>query len=142
MATTVHQSKFSEKTTIAVLSKYKGANINLDTLHKRINKNLELLESKILADSSNEDMKTLLLETMEIYCRDKCVAKVKFWEYQEGGVKIEHEESIYMPVNVEDWTVSIVKGGEKVRVHLTKEGVVKARKELVDSDKFHSIVMY
>lgn len=142
MAAQIHRSKFSEKTTIAVLGKYKGANINLDTLHKQINKSLELIEEKILASPEDESLKTLLLQMMEIHQRDKCVANVQGWEYVEGHRSLK-TQTIHKDIkNNADWAVSIVKGGTKVRVHLTKEARAAVQKALEDSGEWTEITVY
>jgi hypothetical protein len=109
---TTNVSKFSEKTTIAVMSKLKGANRCLDSLHESINLNIKLIEEQIQADFSNKALHTLLLKTFQNLGRTKSVAS--YTDPKEGA------QSLVLSINPDTFRVTLTKSGQ-VRVCITPE---------------------
>jgi len=116
--------------------KFKGE--CLEVLHARINKSLELIETMIV-NNPTEENKMLLLETMEIYNRKKCVAtwKEPFTLYDDerndiiqldkDGKIIYEKKSLDKHINAHDWQVSIT-NKKTVRVHLKDKYAEALRK--------------
>ena len=116
--------------------KFKGE--CLVELHARINKSLELIETMIVKNPTEEN-KMLLLETMEIHKRTKCVAT---WsephsvhddegkaviQTNKNGKFIYEKQGYHKHINTTDWQVSIT-NKKTVRVHLKDKYAEALRK--------------
>jgi hypothetical protein len=77
----------NEKACRAVMGNLRFKGECLQALHEKVNKSLELIEAIILK-CPNDDNKTLLLQTLELYKRKKCVAT-----YDEPVVKMTYDEN-------------------------------------------------
>jgi 3-deoxy-D-arabino-heptulosonate 7-phosphate (DAHP) synthase class II len=137
----------NEKACMRVMSNLKFKSECLAELHNKVNKSLELIEAMIVKNPTDEN-KMLLLQTLELYERDKCVA-----QYEEAVIKQDEDcydifdadgNPVYVKdkkgniryvtvkieryINCTDWTVSITRA-KKVRVHLNAEAVESLTKQ-------------
>jgi len=127
MSDIMYQTKFSEATTIGVLSKLKKANVWIETLHDRIGSALDAVEALVFADPTNKTLHGFYLSTLEIYRRDKSIGYIIKKNLLTG---IAEREEISQDIrNNESWTVSIVSGGKNIRVHLTEAGKAKTARD-------------
>lgn len=105
-----------------VMGKLKASNTHRAMLHEQINASIDLIEAMIIATPESDALKTLLLKTLETHRRDKTVAKYKI-----DGLEYTSESSIRA---TDDWMVSVVRGGSKVRVSITPKKAAALRAEL------------
>ena len=110
-----------EKKLYHVMGKLKASNTHRAMLHEQINASIDLIEAMIIADPSAA-LKTLLLKTLETHHRDKTVAKYKI-----DGMEYTSESKIQA---TDDWMVTTVRGGSKVRVSMTPKKAAALRAEL------------
>ena len=110
-----------EKKLYHVMGKLKASNIHREMLHAQINASIDLIEAMIVADPS-EALKTLLLKTLETHRRTKTVAVYLI-------DKIEHNVESHIQAN-DDWRVTVVRGGTKVRVSIAPAKVATLREEI------------
>lgn len=99
-----------EKKLYHVMGKLKASNTHRAILHDQINASIDLIEAMIIADPSAA-LKTLLLKTLQTYNRSKVVAKYKL-----GKIDFNCE---FLIQATDDWMVSVVRGGTKVRVSMS-----------------------
>ena len=130
--------------------KFKGE--CLVELHARINKSLELIETMIVKNPTEEN-KMLLLETMEIYNRKKCVATWKepfslhddegndIIQLDKDGKIIYEKQSLDKRINTTDWQVSIT-NKKTVRVHLKDKYAEDVRKLYSSIPKVKDLTVY
>ena len=111
-----------EKKLYHVMGKLKASNTHRAMLHEQINASIDLIEAMIIATPESDALKTLLLKTLETHRRDKTVAKYKI-----DGLEYTSESSIRA---TDDWMVSVVRGGSKVRVSITPKKAAALRAEL------------
>jgi hypothetical protein len=97
-----------------------------------------MLEDTILENNKKgEDYSihsSILLRTLGCFKRSKVVATFQVWKkvntYKEyDWVYQTLDKDIH---DNEEWEVSVVRAGEKVRVHLTKEGIECVKEEVAD----------
>ena len=136
----------NEKACMRVMSNLKFKGECLVELHNKINKSLELIEAMIVNKPTDEN-KMLLLQTLELYERGKCVAtwsepkpkyKDGYAEEDENGNiiyetnkdgKFKYERfSRDKQINTTEWQVSIT-NKKTVRVHL-KDNIVADLKDI------------
>jgi len=135
----------NESKMYSVMADLKLSNQHRQMLHKHINAAIDEIEVSILANPTVEAFKTLLLRTLKIHGRDKAVCSFerKGFEHKENkeGRRVMTEVWIPMSHKIDidehDWRVSIVKGGTKVRVHLTEEAMTKQKEYWADIEKKH-----
>jgi hypothetical protein len=138
----------NEKACMRVMSNLRFKGECLADLHNKINKSLELIEAMIVKNPS-DDNKMLLLQTLELYERGKCVATwaepviketydpvtdSKTYDEDENGNpiyetlkngKFKYEKgSNTRKINTTDWQVSIT-SKKTVRVHLKDEVIAQ-----------------
>ena len=134
----------NEKACMNVMSNLRFKGECLTTLHERINKTIDLIEALIVKNPT-DDNKMLLLETLTLHNRRKCVAEYKedvikkddsgynicgadmYVKDKKGNIQYETVK-IERYYNCSDWTVSITRA-KKVRVHLNAEAVESLTKQ-------------
>lgn len=123
-----HTSVFSEKTTIAVMARLKGANRCLDNLHEINKMNLNLIEEMIVADFANKSLHLLLLRSLENLNRTKQVLSFKDAKGEMTGLE--------MRINPTDFRVTLIRGGKAVRVCITPEKAAELKAKYGDRPSF------
>lgn len=131
----------NENACFAIMGKLKTANMFLAMIHERINKSIDALETLIVEQPDNIDLRHLLLKTCSIHNRSKCVAK-----YDAPGEKMgphvicpqSHEMRIH---DNGDWQVSITQK-KRVRIHLTEEAKQRVLEEITRIPKSKNWVVY
>ena len=73
MSVPIFHGASNEKACRAVMGNLRFKGECLQALHEKVNKSLELIEA-LIVKCPTDDNKTLLLQTMELYNRKKCVA--------------------------------------------------------------------
>jgi vacuolar-type H+-ATPase subunit E/Vma4 len=146
------KTPFSEDMTIGVMGKLKSANHHLTVLHDKVNRSLDMLEARILADPINEVYKSMLIEYLDLYSRSKCVATVYVERKDADGNIARHKVSdevlmdkanISKPIQPNgEWIVSVVKGGTEVRVHLSDTAKAKLTAQLNSQPEYKKVTVY
>ena len=127
-----------------IMGELKRSNSHRAILHAEANAAIDEIEASIIANPTVEVLKTLLLRTMAIHGRDKTVCSYEYMVKQIKSTKEGGEELVdvwvtggsqKMDIDEHDFQVSIVKGGTKVRVHLTKEAMKTLKTEWAEKEK-------
>jgi hypothetical protein len=126
-----------------IMGDLKLSNQHREMLHKNISVAIDAIEASILANPTVEEFKTLLLRTLAIHGRDKTVCSYEFKvvvyeEIKEGvkGLVDKWKAGFYQEdIDEHDWRVSIVKGGTKVRVHMTETAMARVKAEWAERAK-------
>ena len=134
VADATHKSKFSEKTTIGVLSKLKNAYEIIRRKDEQINLAIHLVE-KMVVKMDDESSRSLLLDTLSAYSRAKQVVSYEIikTEYNDDTAEYEpvldnkgqpvwEKDGVVLNIrNDKDWVVSLIKDNTAVRVHLSED---------------------
>lgn len=164
IASPIFKGAANEKACMKVMSNLKFKGECLSTLHKKVNSSLELIE-KLIAKNPTDENKELLLQTLEMYERSKCVATYttpqiatttdEYGElvdhYDKDGVAVYAKDKkgniIYVKekyelgINTADWVVSTTKAGG-VRVHLNKAKADQVKASILKYEHVKDVVVY
>ena len=111
--------KLTEDWAIGILSRLKTSNAIVRSQRKTLDDNLKATEQLILAQPDNEVLKTLYLTMLKNDGADATVATWVEPVERDGKVKMVTEHCVRR-VNTDEFRVSVVRGGTKVRVHMTE----------------------
>lgn len=123
-----YNTQFSEETTIAVLSKLKGANKIIKFQDEQKTKMIDLIEEQIVADFSNAALHELLLKTLQMLGRKKTIATYGLGEDQ---------MSLEASITPDKFRVTLIAQKTRVRVCITPEFAASLEKKYGDKPHFH-----
>ncbi len=120
---------------IGVKQNCKKAYNFLGEANRRMGNAEKMLEDTILqTNQRGEDYNiygSILLRTLECYERSKVVATFHLWKKVKAGEYEWDYQTLDKNIHDdEEWKVSVVRAGEKVRVHLTKEGIESVKEQV------------
>jgi hypothetical protein len=95
-------------------------------IYKITSLSIQQVKDKILTDPTNLYLKNLLLKKLEAKGEQKCVASYSKLDKNTGLVL---QQKITLPITASNFTVSTVRGNQKIRVHLTKAALTHIQKK-------------
>jgi hypothetical protein len=137
----VFKGAANEKACMKIMSNLKFKGECLSSLQHKVNISIELIEDLVVKTNSDES-KMLLLQTMELYKRSKCVASYEVQvtntvtsiegskttnETGSDGKHMYMKSTYVLPINTTDWQVSVTKA-KKVRIHLNAKKAEEIKK--------------